>query len=358
MKIEIGESIMLSWLKHVKGCQLVQTNWKASYQWELKYKETLLELMMKSKTLFEDKYGYNLYKGTSSLDQLILQAEIDVLGSKFKADSNHVYAIDVAFHGNGLSYGSRDETVSRVIKKILRTAMCVYGYFHTLESTIIFTTPKITPSIKNDLERCLDDIIAVLKSVGLHYDIEIIANEEFQEKVLEPVIHSTNNVADTSELFMRSLQMYQMFSTTKPNKSVPTSNLYSVPTTSQKVESIDILNEPVTFKNKKIGVLAKTYLKEILESDSISDDEIERMQTRKYSIETFHIRYPLLLKVEKTNGEKPVRYYATPLNIYGQKYFLCSEWYETPANNDRPYLIKWLELNGASRTVNNCQIKN
>lgn len=36
MKIEIGESLLLSWLKHIKECQLVQTNWKASYKWELK----------------------------------------------------------------------------------------------------------------------------------------------------------------------------------------------------------------------------------------------------------------------------------------------------------------------------------
>lgn len=28
MKIEIGESLLLSWLKHIKECQLVQTNWK------------------------------------------------------------------------------------------------------------------------------------------------------------------------------------------------------------------------------------------------------------------------------------------------------------------------------------------
>jgi hypothetical protein len=28
MKIEMGESLILSWLKHVKNCQIVQINWK------------------------------------------------------------------------------------------------------------------------------------------------------------------------------------------------------------------------------------------------------------------------------------------------------------------------------------------
>lgn len=30
MKIEIGESLILSWLKHVNNCQIVQLNWKPS----------------------------------------------------------------------------------------------------------------------------------------------------------------------------------------------------------------------------------------------------------------------------------------------------------------------------------------
>ena len=34
MKIEMGESLAASWLKHCKGCTLVQTNWKPSPKWE------------------------------------------------------------------------------------------------------------------------------------------------------------------------------------------------------------------------------------------------------------------------------------------------------------------------------------
>lgn len=48
MKIEIGESLLLSWLKHIKKCQLVQTNWKASRRWELNNRETLEQLMKNS----------------------------------------------------------------------------------------------------------------------------------------------------------------------------------------------------------------------------------------------------------------------------------------------------------------------
>ena len=47
MKIEMGESLFYSWLRHVKACQIVQTNWKVSQHWELKH-EAEIEAMMKT----------------------------------------------------------------------------------------------------------------------------------------------------------------------------------------------------------------------------------------------------------------------------------------------------------------------
>ena len=41
MKIEMGESLFYSWLRHVKECQLVQTNWKVSPKWTLRHEEEL-----------------------------------------------------------------------------------------------------------------------------------------------------------------------------------------------------------------------------------------------------------------------------------------------------------------------------
>jgi hypothetical protein len=53
---------------------------------------------------------------------------------------------------------------------------------------------------------------------------------------------------------------------------------------------------------------------------------------------------PVLQKARLTYGKKPEKhYYAPPVKIYDEYYFLCHEWFETSANNDRPYLIKWLE---------------
>jgi len=94
----------------------------------------------------------------------------------------------------------------------------------------------------------------------------------------------------------------------------------------------------------KIGEIARSVLRGRLENEHVDPDEIELMQTKAYSRETFHIQYPLLLKAENPSGDRPLRYYQMLLKIWGQYYYLCSEWYEVPQNNDRPLLMKWLIL--------------
>ena len=343
MKIEIGESLLLSWLKHIKECQLVQTNWKASNKWELKHKDVLEQLLKESDAVFSSKFGYDLYKGNSGINQVLMQAEIDVIGINFDESNKHVYAIDVAFHEAGLNYGSKDETVTRVIKKCIRTAMCLYGYFDVNDGTIIFTSPKINPAVMTDINRCIGDMEAVLATLGLTYRIRIIANEEFSEKILEPVLNVLGDVADTSELFMRSLQMYNLFADKKPKSKVErsvksTSNRITTQMESITYSGLDGLEE------MKIGVIVRTVLRKMLEDGEVSKDEIAKMQTKEYSKETFDIQYPLLLKVSETDGKSPTRYYSAPMKIFEDYYYLCSEWFEVPANNDRPYLIKWLGL--------------
>ena len=123
MKIEMGESLFYSWLRHVKDCQIVQTNWKVSPQWELKHMDELQTLMDLTDRHFSEKYGYRIYKKNSSLSQIILQGECDAVGVSLQDGKMKVYAVDVAFHEGGLSYGSRQETVMKIVAKSLRTAM-------------------------------------------------------------------------------------------------------------------------------------------------------------------------------------------------------------------------------------------
>ena len=64
------------------------------------------------------------------------------------------------------------------------------------------------------------------------------------------------------------------------------------------------------------------------------------MQEENYCKETFGLQYPLL--VLDGNAFDKKRYYAKPVTIDDEKYYLCSQWFETTSNDDKSLLIKWL----------------
>jgi hypothetical protein len=79
MKIEMGESLMLSWLKHAKRCKIAQLNWKPSLHWDSYNDEKIKELINLADVHFSPLFSKKLYKNNKP-EQILLQAEIDVLG--------------------------------------------------------------------------------------------------------------------------------------------------------------------------------------------------------------------------------------------------------------------------------------
>jgi len=103
-----------------------------------------------------------------------------------------------------------------------------------------------------------------------------------------------------------------------------------------------ILNYLENEKTMKIGVLVRSTLTKMLENNLISESEIEKMQTLSYSKRVFDIQYPLLQNA-KGIDKKPLRYWANPVKSHGQYYYICSEWYDSPQNDDRSYFLNWLK---------------
>ncbi len=211
MKIEMGESLIYSWLRHVRGCQIVQTNWKVSSQWPLHHEDELQALMTTTSRAFEQMRGYQIFKKNASLGQILQQGECDLIGYAASEGHFNVCAVDVAFHEFGLQYGSRQETVSKILSKSVRTAMCLYGYMDIMGGDILFASPKIHRAVMNDVIPCIDELNRIFTESGFAYKAKVVANEDFNQNVLQPVLSLSSNVADTSELFLRSYQMLKMF---------------------------------------------------------------------------------------------------------------------------------------------------
>lgn len=254
MKIEMGESLFYSWLRHVKECQIVQTNWKVSSQWQLSNADALKELMALVDNHYSQKYGYAIFKRNVSLSQLLQQGECDVLGISIQPDDMKYYAVDVAFHEAGLNYGSRDTTVMKVLEKCARQLLPA-RIFIDQGSRDYFASPKINPAVLSDLTPCIAEMNELFANSGYDFTFRIIANEEYNDLVLKPILLVSDGVADTSELFLRSYQMYKMFSDAKTTAKRTKSDTSTI-----KAESMEYdYTDADVYQELKIGQLAQRY---------------------------------------------------------------------------------------------------
>ena len=211
------------------------------------------------------------------------------------------------------------------------------------DTEIVFASPKINPAVLNDLEPCISDLNDIFSENGFDFIFCVIANEEFNGQVLQPILNASKGVADTSELFLRSYQLFTLFSDEKSSRTAS-----PLPRkTSARASSADIEDEYINsdaYCEMKVGQLAQRVLGKMLREGAATEEEIEAMQTAEYSKEHFDLQYPLLVKSD--GGGTITHYYASPITIRRVHYRLCNEWFEKEgANNDRPYLLKWIDQN-------------
>ena len=101
------------------------------------------------------------------------------------------------------------------------------------------------------------------------------------------------------------------------------------------------MNALPEYKDIKIRDLAKGVLRDLLMAGKADDEEVAKMLTADYSSDTFGINYPLL--VTERNPSNVANYFKLKVPIRGVTYYLCSQWFEQPKNNDRPLLEKWIK---------------
>ena len=328
MKIEIAESLCYTWLRHVKGCQIAQTNWTSPINKEPLHWNELMEIKTRTEEYFKNKYNLNIFPEKMRLEQILRQSEIDAIGVAVEFQNDKpvlkVCAMDVAFHENGLHYGNN---VSKVIAKMLRTALCMYAYFSDKDTEIIFATPKIIN--KDDLEKLeiyIKELNEVVNGVRGDYkfNFRFLFEKLFKETILKEVLNIIGAIKGTDELFIRSCKLLNLFDDYKIPK-LPSSD-------SEIISDFDELKHDL-----KIGQLVCIKFEELLGSGLITKRDLENLQNIDYCKTTFGINYPVLVKTD--SDYERVRYYVMPQIVDGVSYQLCSQWYE----RNRDSLKKWFE---------------
>ncbi len=345
MKIEMGESLGYSYLRHVQKCWLVQANWKASEHW-VKYQtddelETLFSAM---RTKFDP--DDSVLKGTKDCRQFLRQAEIDVLGV---GQDGAVHAMDVAFHEAGLSYTGG--AVKRVLKKMLRTYLILQAYQpEGTKQTIYFLSPKVHRAVQQPLEECFDAL------QGEYPDVEwrLLTNRDFAEQALGPTLQAASSVADTSELFVRSVKLLELGGLVEGENwdqvSPAQSEVIKETPASIGGGRNERLHKPTRERlgseSKQLQPLVRDLMQTLLADypDLLGEEELVNLLDRDYCQRRLGLNtggFSLIRRVEDDriiNGHG--RYGA---KVYGGRFFVTSQWWKDDHAHNGASLLRWVE---------------
>jgi hypothetical protein len=341
MKIEMGESLVYSYMRHKKNCLVTQTNWKSSGSWNT-------DLDVEDRVIYEfDKirshHAFADIFGTQSLEQVIKQAEIDVLGI---SSDNKIYAFEIAFHENGLNYGSKIETRNRIIKKLLRGYLTLKRYFPRYHYTLVFCSPKVN----NATEQHIKEYFEVLKNdfSDEYVSFEYYSNGNFHNEILEKTLQKITNESDSSELFSRAIKLLKLSKsfTQQIQPTIPRNNIQTEEEIHQPNQEIVIIrgvDMPVP-KPQTRGVFqdgVKAVMSKLLNQNILTDIEIIYLQDAQYCKKELNLNYPLLrLESQGADINGYTRYWTREIF---NGYLVCSEWYPLHAtHNHYEYFKNWL----------------
>lgn len=297
MKIEIGESLAYSYLRHVKHCWIVQANWKVPGPWGIRRTDAELESQFSEmRRRFDD--DCSVFK-TKDVKQFLKQGEIDVLGLDQKGG---VHAIEVAFHEAGLKYdGGPTEIGNHVLQKMLRTLLILRAY--DLPQTahhVYFLSPTVRRAVQQRLDDHFDQLSQKYPLVGW----QLLTNDNFAACVVRPTLEEGSSFADSSELFLRSAKMLKI--------------------ADRKLERHGTAGRPRgSTPNGRIQPLVQDLMRTLLKDhpNLLRESEREKLADGDYCKDGLGLRLGFaLIRKQRTGYE--TRYYKDP---YGD-FYVCNNW--------------------------------
>ena len=203
MKIDVGESLLGSYLRHVKKCFIVQPNWKPSGNW-IPVPDRYDPVFGEYNRIQKHPAFTEIFK--TNFDHTIRQTEIDMLGLD---QEGVLYAANVAFNENGISYGPKTDTRNRVIKNLLRAYLALSYYFPGNKMVLMFCSPKVL----GPTEEIILDYFKILHSDfnTSMAEFRYYSNNDFRDSMLLETLDCTGEEFDTSELFLRSFKLISLF---------------------------------------------------------------------------------------------------------------------------------------------------
>lgn len=348
MKIEVCEHALAAWLTHVKGCQVVQTNWKPSPLQEISEEDTKdISGFVEEIKKFSAEKELDILK-KSKLSQMIQQCEIDIVGVRLEEGIvGNLYLIDSAFHENGLNY---NDTVARVLKKIVRAIFVAGVVFKDIPAEVIFVSPKCGREVENKLRENLGELDKIIHTYYPDSKITLLFNLDFAAEVYAPLIESIDRLGDDNDLFLRSVKLARlaadMLRNAERHKNL--ADVFENDATDENAEPAieDSVPKPITISGYQVDPLPPYHynprkhnqdtifgiLHGLLNNGLMDEETLQNLCNPVWCkrVLAMHSLFPVLLPAVSlpASGYQSVRFYKREtLNIKGKEYLVCSQWY-------------------------------
>ena len=242
MNIEMSESLVASWLKHVKHCIVVNTNWKASPYWTPAVSDAQIGQIYNAAVGYFYEHGIMILESPNEPDEadegdgydqdiggedwssMLLQTECDAVGLAQSIDHGGVlvYAVESAFHRMKVKYSKKKRswrplhlsgarvTAWNIALKMFKNALSMYRWYGVWDAHIVFVAPRSSGPVEAEILNACNHVISFYQQQGFRFDFEFYfehaapeAAGSFSECVRDPVNLAATIVDDTSELYLR-----------------------------------------------------------------------------------------------------------------------------------------------------------
>jgi hypothetical protein len=340
MKIDSGESLLYSYLRHVKNCHIVQTNWKPSGNWSCPDDVSRI-VFSEFERIQQHKSFIEVFK--TGFEQVIKQTEIDVLGLD---NFDTIYAVNVSFNELGINYGSKTDTRNRVIKNLLRAHLALSYYFPDKKHIMMFCSPKVTPVT----QEIILDYFQILESDFESESTKFlyVSNEDFRDLILMETIECIEDEFDTNELFLRSFKLLTIYAGENQEDSSDIADGQKKELPHEKVIPA-VIEEKQVPEEEPITIIKKRKAKKVISNDSGSiEKEPQQMILENFPVTPEALpTLPEEVILNEISSEKISSAEEDNEKIKNEIFKVKNrvpKWFSKPDQNNSKILIAFMEL--------------
>jgi hypothetical protein len=323
MKIELGEFLILSWLRHVRGCVVTQMNWSPSPAWTVAREGDLAAAFEAVRSYAADAIGRPILE-TCDLDSFVRDARIDVLGLRpgSRGRNTEAIAVDSAINDSELPHGNAEETIARLIQRMLRAGFALAAYLNPRQASVVFATPWLAQAIRQEVQRHLARLETCLAAQrhpavsGLRF--RVIADADFADEIVQPVLEHVDAVAATTGLVGQP--GHPAGAGKSGNGSARRGS-----------------GRPATPRGGgRIGEHVRRTMAELAASGRLTARLVGDLLDPRYCKAKFNLAHPFLKPVDHriplsrqgNDHHGRGRYWKKPLKVGGQEFLMCNDWYD------------------------------